>query len=227
MTKRDYQKREVSLWPPSFDAAIFDFDGTIAETAHLWQLVDEAFLGSRGIPLTDDYARALAALGFERGAIYTIERYGLDDRPEDVVEEWSRLSQALYKTKVTLKPGARHYILSLRRRGIPCALATSNEAHILDTMEHVSVDDLFDVRVHGNEVNAPKSEPDIYLEAARRLGAAPERCIVFEDLAAGIRSARSAGFMTCAVDTEDPSHSWEEVSSLADIGLLSWEGLAE
>ena len=213
------------LWPPTFDAAIFDFDGTIAETAYLWRMVDEAFLGSRGIELTDDYARTLAALGFERGAIYTIERYGLDERPEDIVEEWTDLSRAFYRTKVTLKPGARHYILSLRQAGIPCALATSNEARLLDTMKKVSVDSLFDARVYGNEVSAPKTEPDIYLEAARRLGVAPERCMVFEDLAAGIRAAHRAGFATCGVHSEDPSNRWEEVCAAADVTLMTWEGL--
>ncbi len=216
---------QSTLWPPRFDAAIFDFDGTIAETAHLWQMVDEAFLGARGIAFTKDYARTLTTMGFERGALYTIERYGLDDKPEDIVAEWGSLSRALYRTKVELRPGARDYILALREKGIPCALATSNDPGVLDSMENVNMGELFDVRVHANDVSTPKTEPDIYLEAARRLGVAPERCIVFEDLAAGIRSANRAGMLTCALKTEDPAHDWDEVRGAADVSLLSWDEL--
>lgn len=210
------------LWPPVFDAAIFDFDGTMAETSHIWREVDEAFLGARGIACTPEYARTLTVLGFEAGARYTIDTYRLKDSVEDVCAEWTRMGRALYKSGVWLRPGVNEYIRALRRLGIPCALATTNGADVLDTMEHVAIDALMDERVHGQEVGATKDEPDIYLEAARRLGVEPERCIVFEDIAPGIRAARSAGFMTCALKTEDPSQRWEEVRAEADLALLSW-----
>ena len=62
----------VSLWPPSFKGAIFDFDGTISITRDVWTEGDRVFLGARGFEVTPDYQRALSALGFEAGARYTI-----------------------------------------------------------------------------------------------------------------------------------------------------------
>lgn len=214
------------LWPPAFDAAIFDFDGTIADTASIWREVDETFLGMRGIsPVPEDYSRMLTILGFEGGAQYTIETFGLKESPEEICDEWNRMGRALYRTNVCLRDGAEDYIQALRDREVPLALATTNDPEVLDAMERVDVDALFDVRVHGCEVGVPKDRPDIYLEAARRLGVAPERCIVFEDIAPGLRCAREAGFLTCALRSGDPSQLFDEVRDAADLYLKEWTDL--
>lgn len=213
----------AQLWPPAFDGAIFDFDGTIADTASIWHEVDEVFLGMRGIsPVPEEYSRMLTVLGFEAGARYTIETFGLDERPEDVCEEWTRMGRALYRTDVQLRAGAEDYIRALRARGTRVSLATTNDPEVLDAMERVDVSSLFDVRVHGCEVGAPKDQPDIYLEAARRMGVSPGRCVVFEDIAPGLRAARSAGFMTCAVRSADPSQLFDEVRDAAELYLHEW-----
>ena len=213
------------LWPPTFEAAIFDFDGTIASTGWIWEEVDRTFLGARGIAYTTEYARVLSVLGFGAGAQYTIETYGLEEDPEDICAEWTRLSHALYRTRVELRPGVQDYIEALRARGIATALATANEPELIGSMEHVDVDALFDACVHGRDVGTTKDQPDIYLEAARRLGVAPERCIVFEDIEPGLLAARGAGFQTCAVRSGEAAQSFRAVSAAADITLDSWEGL--
>ena len=216
----------AQLWPPAFDAAIFDFDGTIADTAAIWHKVDETFLALRGIePVPEDYARMLTILGFEGGARYTIERFGLKDTEEDIRDEWNRMGQAFYRTDVQLRPGAEHYIRALRARNIPLALATTNDPDVLDAMEKVDVNALFDVRVHGCEVGVPKTEPDIYLEAARRMGVEPARCIVFEDIAPGLRAARRAGFRTCALHSGDPTQLLDDVRDAAELYLHDWEDI--
>ncbi len=216
-----------SFWPPAFEAAIFDFDGTIADTAWIWEEVDRTFLGARGIPYTEEYARTLSALGFAAGARYTIEAYGLkDETPEEIAQEWTRLSQALYHTRVVLRAGAERYIQSLRAQGVPTALATVNEPELILSIRQVDVEGLFDARVHGRDVGVAKDQPDIYLEAARRLGARPERCIVFEDVVPGIRAAREAGFITCAVRSPDDLQPLDEVREAAELYLHDWSELA-
>ncbi|MBR1830193.1 MAG: HAD family phosphatase [Atopobiaceae bacterium] len=212
-------------WPPAFDAAIFDFDGTIANTGWIWEEVDRAFLGARGIPYTTEYARILTVLGFSSGAQYTIETYHLDEDPADICEEWTRLSSALYRTKVTLRPGVEEYIKKLRSLGIKTALATSNEPKLISSMEHVDVEALFDVRVHARDVGTTKDEPDIYLEAARRLGVDPTRCMVFEDIEPGLRVAREAGFITCAVKSDETAQLLEDVHDAAEFFLEDWTAL--
>jgi len=216
---------QACLWPPSFKGAIFDFDGTISLTHDVWTEVDRVFLGARGIEVTPDYQRALSALGFEAGARYTIERYNLHETVEDICDEWYRMGRALYESRVTLRPGVETYIRALQSRGIPCALATVNDPEVLFVCHHIDVRGLFDVLVFSKEVNKPKDSPDIYLEAARRLGVAATQCIVFEDLAIGLRSAHSAGMQTCAVNSCDDVQDIAEVQGSADLWLADWQDI--
>lgn len=215
----------IELWPPAFDAAIFDFDGTISDTGWLWHEVDRTFLAARGIEYSVEYARRLSVLGFQAGAIYTIETYGLDESPEDICDEWTRLSHALYRTRVHLRPGVQAYIDALHSRGVRTALATANEPELISTMENVPIDALFDARVHGRDVGATKDKPDIYFEAARLLGADPARCIVFEDIPPAAKTAHDAGFLTCGVNSGDKTQDIDELRRVTDLYLHDWEDI--
>lgn len=220
------EARGLSLWPPSMPAAIFDFDGTLAETWQLWQRVDEIFFSSRGLPFDADAAQTLATLGFAAGAAWCVERYRLRDEVQDIVDEWNRLGSALYRERVRLRPGAERYLRALRGAGVRLALATTNDPHVLGAMRHVDVAALFDEVVCGREVARGKNHPDIYLEAARRLGAGPEECVVFEDILPGTLSAARAGMATVAVRSTDPRQPGVALRRAADLWIDGWEGLA-
>ncbi len=219
--------RTLSLWPPSQPAAIFDFDGTLAETWRLWRRVDEVFFSSRGLPFDEDAAQTLATLGFAAGARWCVERYRLRDEVGDIVDEWNRLGSALYREEARLRPGAERYLRELRGAGVRLALATTNDPHVLGAMRHVDVTGLFDEVVCGREVARGKDHPDIYLEAARRLGADAGACVVFEDILPGTLSAARAGMATVAVRSEDPRQPWASLCRAADLWIDGWEGLLD
>lgn len=216
---------DLRLWPPSFSAAVFDFDGTLAETWRLWRRVDEIFFSTRGLPFDEDASATLATLGFAAGAQWCVERYRLRDEVSDIVDEWNRLGAALYETEVRLRPGAERYLRALRSAGVPLALATTNDPHVLGAMRWVDVRGLFDEVVCGREVTRGKDHPDIYLEAARRLGAEPTGCVVFEDILPGTLSARRAGMRAVAVRCDDPRQPWGALRHEADACIEGWEGL--
>ena len=215
------------LWPPDFGAAIFDFDGTLAETWHLWVRVDQIFFASRGLPFDETASTTLATLGFEQGARWCVERYRLRDEVSDIVDEWNRLGSALYETSVELRPGAEKYLRSLRASSVCLALATTNNPRVLSSMRCVDVYGLFDEVVCGVDVARGKDHPDIYLEAARRLGAAPKDCVVFEDILPGVRSARRAGMRAVAVRCEDPRQPVTDLRRHADLWIDGWEGVLD
>ena len=217
----------ASLWPPSFSAAIFDFDGTLAETWPLWRRVDEIFFATRGLPFDEDASTTLATLGFAAGAQWCVERYRLRDEVADIVDEWNRLGAALYENEVRLRPGAEAYVRALRSRGVRVGLATTNDPHVLGAMRHVDVYALFDAVVCGREVAHGKDHPDIYLEAARRLGTEPAGCVVFEDILPGTLSAARAGMTSVAVASSDPRQPSAELRRTADLWIDGWEGLLE
>ena len=214
-----------SLLPPSFSAGIFDFDGTLAETWHLWRRVDEIFFATRGLPFDEDASVTLATLGFAAGAQWCVERYRLRDEVADIVDEWNRLGAALYENEVRLRPGAEAYVRAHRAQGVRVGLATTNDPHVLGAMRHVDVGGLFDEVVCGREVARGKDHPDIYLEAARRLGAEPADCVVFEDILAGTLSAARAGMATVAVASSDPRQPAAELRRAADAWIDGWAGL--
>ena len=154
-----------------------------------------------------------------------MERYRLRDEVADIVDEWNRLGAALYENEVRLRPGAEAYVRALRSRGVRVGLATTNDPHVLDAMRHVDVSGLFDEVVCGREVARGKDHPDIYLEAARRMGADPADCVVFEDILPGTLSAARAGMATVAVASSDPRQPAAELRRAADRWIVGWEGL--
>ena len=210
------------MWPFAAKAAIFDFDGTLADTAQLWHRVDMAFLSKRGLPYTQDYPERLAALGFAEGARYTIELYHLNETVEQVCDEWNQMGKELYRESVVLRPGAERYINMLKDAGIPCALATTNDREVLGSMRHVRVGSLFNACVHGADVGRGKDHPDIYLEAARQLGVEPTDCLVFEDIVPALSSAKRAGMLACGVRANDAMQPVETAQSVADLWLDDW-----
>lgn len=219
---------ENPLWPPSFAAAIFDFDDTLALAYEFWRQVDIAFLRSRGISYTPEVGRTLTTLGFAGGARWCIERYGLKDSVEEICDEWNSMGRALYASQVRLRPGAEDYLTALRSANVPIALATTNDPDVLAAMKaHVDVYALFDAVACAKEVGCGKDQPDIYLEAASRISAKPEDCMVFEDLLQGICSAKRAGMRACAVLSNNPLQNEQEVVSAADCAIASWREALE
>lgn len=217
----------VSLWPFDHAAALFDFDGTLADTSFVWHEVDRIFFAKRSIPYPEGLDEALAPLSFEKCAQYVIGRFGLDERVEDVCAEWNETGTALYARGIELRPGALDYIRALHESGVPCALATTNASRVLaPVLAESGLGELLDAAVFGDIVPVSKDKPDIYLAAARKLGARPAECVVFDDIVQGIRSAHGAGMATCAVATADPGSAAErEKADTADIYLASWKDI--
>src|SRR5207244_8549464 len=95
---------------------------------------------------------------------------------------------------LTPEPGVRELIAAARAAGKRLALASSSKRAWIDaTLSALALDDVFEAIVAGEEVATGKPAPDIYLEAARRIGVAPERCIAIEDSPKGVVSANAAG----------------------------------
>lgn len=218
---------QLTLWPPSFRGAIFDFDGTLVDSVSIWRRLDEEFLARRGLRLEADHSEHLSTIGFDEAAFFMIEKYELEETPQEIYDEWNEMAIRLYATEVELRPGAYEYISDLRRMGVPCSVATANARSVLEaTIEHLQLDELFDAFTFVSEVTRSKSSPDVYELAARRIGRPAEQCVVFEDLDLGIRAASSAGMWTVGMITGDRSQDIASVVASADISLSSFSGLS-
>lgn len=210
----------------NFPGCIFDLDGTLLDSLWVWDEVDTVFLTRRGLPVTPDYGQAIAHLGFADAARYTIGRFGLSETPEQLMDEWYSLARAAYRDRVQLKPHAEEFLRKLCAQGVHISAATSSEPDlILPCLERLEIRALFENITTIHEVSGDKSSPDIYLLAAARMGVAPSRCAVFEDILRGVQSAKSAGFYTVAVQEAASALDQDAIRQTADRYILSFSEL--
>lgn len=205
------------------EAVIFDFDGTIAHTHHIWKLVDQEFFESRGIPYTPEIGKILSPLGFEKGAEWAISTYKLNENPEEIITEWKELSKSYFINSVQLRPGVVEFINKLKEKHISTALATVNEPELLALLEprlHLST--LFDTQVFAADVGSAKDEPYLYLEALARLKAKAKKTLLFEDIPLAIQTGNSIDLITCAVNCDDEHQDIEKLSKLANFTIKHW-----
>ena len=209
-------------------AAIFDFDGTLVDSMYVWEKVDEDFLTKRGIPVTEEYSDKVRSMYFETAAVFTKNTYSLPDSIEEIMQEWLDMAHYEYANNVRLKPYAGEYIRKLKERGVMLGMATSNNPYLLlPCLENNDLDGVFDCICYTSEVGMNKSNPDIYLYTARKLGAEPDECTVYEDIIEGLRSASSAGMKTVAVyDPSNEAH-LEEIKNVADVFINGYHEIAD
>lgn len=201
-------------------AALFDLDGTLLDSLGVWHKIDLQFFEDRRIVYTPDYSRAVVSMSFRDAAEYTVTRYGLSDTPEDLMDEWYRMVKDEYAEHILLKPRAKQYLASLRRRGIRLAVATAlPEELYLPALKHNGVTAWFEAFASTQETAHGKGFPDVYLLAAKRLNVQPEDCAVYEDILPGIRGAKAAGMTAIGVYDSHSAGDEKAMRALADTYL--------
>ena len=208
-------------------ACIFDFDGTLGDSMWVWEAVIGEFFERRGVqPAADDMER-LAQLGMARGAAEFVERYRLEQTPQQVIAEWLAAARRKYAADVRLKPGAREFLQQLRRRGVKTGIAKAQEREtLMMALENEGALTLLDVVLTCDEVcSTGKSTPEVYWEAARRLGVQPAECLVFEDVLGPAQQAHAGGFGVVGVRDDSPAQDSEALRAEADDFVSSFTEL--
>lgn len=179
-----------------YQAIILDFDGTLLDTEQhnfrCWQLTAE----SVGFELSEDFYRSMVGLSLEDSNQRMRQQFG-EDSP---LNEWRALRrQKFYQLwdegqGPGWKAGLEQLLPYLNERNYKRAIASSSlKAELEHKLRRSNLLDHFPTYVAGDEVAAGKPQPDVFLEAARRLGVAPEHCLVVEDSIMGVIAGRAAG----------------------------------
>ena len=213
-------------WLKNIEGAVFDLDGTLLDSSWVWEKVDEKFLGDRGFQVPDDYVDEISPLGAERAAVYTIERFGLNEDKDDIVREWIEMAKKEYATEVVCKPYAKEFLEELHKLNIKMAVATSSDRELfMKILEREGILKYFQKIVTVDEVERGKGYPDIYEEAARRIKVNPHKCLVFEDILAGVTGASLGEFNVVAVFDEKSKHNWEKIKSISKYSINDYKEL--
>jgi HAD superfamily hydrolase (TIGR01509 family) len=171
----------------------------IVDSEQVWDAAREALAREHGGRWHEEAQQDMMGMSSVEWSRYMHDVIGLEDPPEEISADVVRRLEATYREELPLIDGATEGVARLAERW-PLAVASSSNRPIIDLVLGLSgLDRFFRATVSSEEVPRGKPAPDVYLEAARRVGADPERSAAVEDSRSGILSARAAGMRVVAI----------------------------
>ena len=206
------------------EAVVFDLDGLLLDTEQVWDEVREELVRERGGRWHDRAQADMMGMSSTEWSRYLHDELGLAEPPEELNRIVVERMEERYRRQLPLVDGAVEAVRRVAARW-PLGLASSSNRPLIDlALDLMGVAGLFRATVSSEEVDRGKPAPDVYLEAARRLGARPEHAVAVEDSASGIGSAKAAGMAVIAVpNAHFPPP--DDVLELADVRLESLAAL--
>jgi HAD superfamily hydrolase (TIGR01509 family) len=181
------------------EAVVFDLDGVLLDSEQVWDEAREQLAKERGGRWHDQAQKDMMGMSSTEWSRYMHERIGLPEPPEEINREVVERLAATYREHLPALPGAKEAVERLAARW-PLGLASSSNRELIDlALELLGVKQLFAATVSSEEVARGKPAPDVYLEAARRLGVAAARAAAVEDSHNGILAAKAAGMRVLAI----------------------------
>jgi HAD superfamily hydrolase (TIGR01509 family) len=180
-------------------AVVFDLDGVIVDSEHVWDEVRTAYTRESGGRYTERATRDMMGMSSLEWSAYMASELGVPGTPEEINAAVVERMLERYGEAPPLIPGAVEAVRAAAARW-PVAIASSSNPELIDVVLRASgLAAVVRIAVSSEEVARGKPAPDVYLEAARRLDVEPSRCAAVEDSHNGIRSARAAGMRVIAV----------------------------
>jgi len=181
------------------EAVVFDLDGVIVDSEHVWDEVREQLARERGGRWHDRAQTDMMGMSSPEWSRYMHDVIGLTESPAEIDEEVVRRMLDRYAERLPLIDGAVDAVARLAG-SFRLGLASSSNRSVIDAVLDVSgLAPLFGATVSSEEVARGKPAPDVFLEAARRLDVPPARCAAVEDSGNGIRAAHAAGMRVLAI----------------------------
>jgi HAD superfamily hydrolase (TIGR01509 family) len=206
MINRGRMKRNIYALPNG--AYIFDNDGVLVDTEPKWFEAYMRLLKPYGIIYEMSVHRRIMGQSAKSCIEFIQKTYPQLSQgaagTQELLKQRALLIQAV-KTESPIRPksGVIEFLDEVKKRNIPIAMATGTPRDEINAqLTSLGWEKMFDAVVAGDEIARSKPAPDIYLEATRRVGVEPERCLVFEDSVNGLLSAKAAGMATVFVHDE-------------------------
>jgi HAD superfamily hydrolase (TIGR01509 family) len=181
------------------EAVVFDLDGLLLDTEQVWDEGREAITRERGGRWHDRAQADMMGMSSTEWSRYMHDELGVPDPSEEINRLVVERMQERYRERLPVVDGAVEAVRRIAARW-PLGLASSSNRPLIDlALELMGVAELFQATVSSEEVERGKPVPDVYLEAARRIGVRPQDVAAIEDSASGIRSAKAAGMSVIAI----------------------------
>lgn len=180
-------------------AVIFDLDGVLIESEEVWHQVRHEFVTGHGGHWTADDQQAVMGANSAQWAEHVHKNCGVSLSPEEIYAGVMVGLRAAYTAHLPLLPGVERTVRDFAGH-YPLAVASSSPREIIEyVLQLARLRECFRAIVSSDDVARGKPEPDVYVEACRRLQVEPQEVVAIEDSANGIRAARAAGMVVVAV----------------------------
>jgi HAD superfamily hydrolase (TIGR01509 family) len=208
---------------PTFHAVTFDLDGVLADSEPWWNQIDTKLLAEHGVNYGGEYHRNVLGVSYRIAVEFYKNAFRISASVEELMRRRGEIATDFFANRVDLFPSAKTTLEQLAEMKVPLAIATSSvSASAHPFLDRTGIRSLFGVVVTGDEVQRGKPHPDIYLRTSKKLGVAPEACLVIEDALTGVAAAKAANMRVAAIpDTRfmDPREYEKEADYV--IGSLS------
>ncbi len=207
-----------------FKAAIFDMDGTLLESMHIWDALAPDFLKKHNISPGDDFTIHTSVPSIRGAVEYMVKTFNMNIDPEEEIAAIYAFLRDFYSNQVQVKPGIKTVLDTLARAGIKCGVVTATEPDLAAlALSSTGLSGYFGGRIlSGAEHNISKSTPLPFQMMCRTLESKPENTIVFEDAFYAAECAARAGYSVATV--YDPSESRQNaLAKVANWYCRSWE----
>jgi HAD superfamily hydrolase (TIGR01509 family) len=184
----------------NLQAIIFDLDGVIADSEGWWDDIDNDLLASHGAQNGPQHKPFVLGMNYKIALQYYKETFNLAPTIEELLRQRQHFASHYYNHHISLFVDVPLVLQELKAAGLRIGLATSSVGPLVRPfLERHEITGYFEAVVTGEEVEHGKPAPDTYLNAARKLGIAPENCLAVEDSLPGVQSAKSAGMTVAAI----------------------------
>lgn len=202
--------------------AIFDLDGTLADSMKVWEHADYTLAERYGFTPDEEYWQKVTSCSFLEGAAYITNRYGLGVSAQHIADELYAVALDDYQHNIKLKDGAAELVKKMKADGLKLAIATSNvEEMTFAVLRKNGILDCFDAFAYCDSVGKNKAYPDVYEAAAKSMGLEAKDCYIFEDVPYALKGAKASGAEVIGVFDGYSTDKQEEIKRNADRYILS------
>jgi HAD superfamily hydrolase (TIGR01509 family) len=186
--------------PAPFYAVTFDLDGVLADSEPWWNQIDAKLLAEHGVNYRGEHHRNVLGVSYRLAVEFYKNAFHISASVEELMRRRGEIATDFFANRVGLFPSARATLEQLREMKLHLALATSSvSSSARPFLDRTAIRSLFGVVVTGDEVQRGKPHPEIYLRTSKKLGIAPEGCLVIEDALAGVAAAKAANMRVAAI----------------------------
>lgn len=209
-------------------AYLFDFDGTLVDSMPYWSAAMISVLEACRVKFPENIIEIITPLGYGGSAKYFIDELGVKASLEELIRQMHAAALLSYRDIIPIKEGVREYLLEMKEKGHSLNVLTASPHEALDIcLKRLDIFDLFDNIWSCEDFFTTKSDPQIYIKAAEKMGVEIADVAFFDDNINSVRTAKQAGAYTIGVYDATGDGFREELINISDCYIESMKNADE